>query len=441
VTASRVTRFDSLFVRLQLVQTGLIAMFCIVIGSLVYAERNATLAGLQADHWAPHLMAAAGLSAAEPSTLHSPIERRGQPPASAQRPSLPAPRYAALRQALRSRGVPVDDLVIEPDGAEPLLWLRVAPAGRPPVWLGVARRELVSAAAWRNLLTAVAAALLMACASGVLTHRLTRPLERLAQRLQHHAAGQAGKASPAGAGWQATAPEILSITKACAGLLASLQRHEREHAVLLKGLSGALLGAPLERARLAAQGLPPLPAIDDAKASILGDVVAAGHLVGNLLDYVSSSELALDESVDLADAARAVVARFARPEGELSLSAPETLVWPQANRLLVERLVANLVDNALKHGRPPVRVEVGAATSSAWVTVEDAGDGLDPKTAGRLLEAFTRGEGGLSGGGLGLAIVRLVATRLGGEVSFERGEGVQRVTVTLWTRPEGAEAA
>jgi two-component system osmolarity sensor histidine kinase EnvZ len=137
--------------------------------------------------------------------------------------------------------------------------------------------------------------------------------------------------------------------------------------------------------------------------------------------------------VDLAAAARSVVAGFERPAHELDIAAPASLPWPRANRLLVERLLANLVDNALKHGKPPVRLGLGGDSKHAWISVTDAGEGMDPQTLERLQEAFTRGDGSRStpGSGLGLAIVRQVAARLGGTLSFDHEDGEPTVRVTL----------
>ena len=103
---------------------------------------------------------------------------------------------------------------------------------------------------------------------------------------------------------------------------------------------------------------------------------------------------------------------------------------------MLERLFTNLIDNAFKHGRSPVRVTVSSADDGAHIIVEDRGEGMAPDKALRMQEAFARGESsrGVPGTGLGLAIVLQVTQRLGGQLSFERLEGGQRVSVKLPTR-------
>jgi two-component system osmolarity sensor histidine kinase EnvZ len=421
-------RFDSLFSRLLLAQIALVSLLGLLLGALFYVERNVTIATLYAERWAPELASAAGLKSA-PETP-TPVLRRADPPERARLPSQNAPRFAALRQALQARGVPVAEVMLTLGGPEPMVWLHVVPEGRPPVWLGVAGELVLPEWSRRTVLAFLLSSVLLVGVSWAFTRRLTRPLERLRSRMQAHMPG--GVAAPPLGSVSAISPEITAIDAAYTDLLARLQQHERERAVLLAGVSHDLR-SPLGRIRMAAELLPDTAEVNLRKASIVRNIGEADRLIESFLDYVRSGELAFDETVDLAAAARAVVARFERPAHELDIVAPAALPWPRANRLLVERLLANLIDNALKHGRPPVQVSLGGDAAQAWISVTDAGEGMDPQAAQHLQEAFARGDSSRStaGSGLGLAIVRQVATRLGGKLSFERGTRQQTVKVTL----------
>jgi signal transduction histidine kinase len=84
---------------------------------------------------------------------------------------------------------------------------------------------------------------------------------------------------------------------------------------------------------------------------------------------------------------------------------------------LLRRLVRNLLENAQRHGRPPVSVTVSRDDARAALRVRDAGDPIEPGERERLFEPFYRrpGSGYATGAGLGLAIVRQIARRHGGE--------------------------
>lgn len=87
-----------------------------------------------------------------------------------------------------------------------------------------------------------------------------------------------------------------------------------------------------------------------------------------------------------------------------------------------ERVVSNLVMNALRYGEPPVEVrsELGGAFR---LVVQDHGDGVDPELVPRLFDRFARGREShlksAGGAGLGLAIARSFAQALGGELTYE----------------------
>ncbi|HUG58812.1 MAG TPA: ATP-binding protein [Candidimonas sp.] len=95
---------------------------------------------------------------------------------------------------------------------------------------------------------------------------------------------------------------------------------------------------------------------------------------------------------------------------DLQLVAPDDPVWVDVDPLLLEELLSNLIDNALRYGvgASTITLEVGANPPS--LTVEDDGPGVDPEDSERVFEAFYRSpRAGAGGSGLGLAIVREIA--------------------------------
>ncbi|TCT08081.1 sensor histidine kinase [Aquabacter spiritensis] len=95
-----------------------------------------------------------------------------------------------------------------------------------------------------------------------------------------------------------------------------------------------------------------------------------------------------------------------------------------SDRLALEQIFTNLVDNAVKYLRTdvPGRIEVKAIETSAYVTflVSDNGRGIDPKDRGRVFELFRRsGPQDRPGEGIGLAHVRTLVRRMGGSVMLE----------------------
>jgi two-component system sensor histidine kinase KdpD len=82
----------------------------------------------------------------------------------------------------------------------------------------------------------------------------------------------------------------------------------------------------------------------------------------------------------------------------------------------LERVLSNLIVNALRYGQPQVHVRV----EGPRIVVEDCGKGVDPTLVPRLFERFTRGPRDSGGAGLGLAIARSYAEALGGSLVYEQ---------------------
>jgi signal transduction histidine kinase len=117
----------------------------------------------------------------------------------------------------------------------------------------------------------------------------------------------------------------------------------------------------------------------------------------------------------------------------------------EGDRRLLERLVANLLENGLRYNRPGgwVRLETVCGPDSALVRVSNSGPQVDVAAARRLSEPFQRldrhGDG--RGAGLGLSIVRSVSEAHGGRLAITpRDEGGLVVEVVLPARPVGGGA-
>jgi signal transduction histidine kinase len=113
-----------------------------------------------------------------------------------------------------------------------------------------------------------------------------------------------------------------------------------------------------------------------------------------------------------------------------------------SDRRRLERIVANLVGNAVDHGGGQVRVRIGREAHGWFVEVLDSGPGIIPEHLPRLFDRFYKADPARSGGGsgLGLAIARENARLLGGDIEVwsELGVGSRftlRVPVTEPLRP------
>jgi signal transduction histidine kinase len=92
---------------------------------------------------------------------------------------------------------------------------------------------------------------------------------------------------------------------------------------------------------------------------------------------------------------------------------------------ILDHIVSNLVTNALRYGRAPVRVTATAVNGSVRVAVEDSGPGVAREIEDTLFERFTRAgvaRDRVAGTGLGLAIAQAYARAHRGDLRYERGQ-------------------
>lgn len=143
------------------------------------------------------------------------------------------------------------------------------------------------------------------------------------------------------------------------------------------------------------------------------------------------------ERLGVHDVIQSVCQRFAwraQAEGrELMLDAQPDLVV-DADRLRLEQALANLLENALRHGAGTVTITALASNGTVELHVRDEGNGFSPDFLDRAFERFTRQDDSRSspGAGLGLTIVQTIAQAHGGQaIATNCLDGGADVTIRL----------
>jgi signal transduction histidine kinase len=154
--------------------------------------------------------------------------------------------------------------------------------------------------------------------------------------------------------------------------------------------------------------------------------VRLAQLTEDLLDFTrfdsTTSKLELSP-VPLREALGEMTATFF-PGGteQIEIDVPEGFMV-MAERAALERILGNVVRNAIVHGEPPISIQASAGGGAARISVLDRGPGIPEPFARRLFEPFARSHDstGKPGVGLGLAIAQSYARRLGGELRYAPG--------------------
>ncbi|MEO9167936.1 MAG: ATP-binding protein, partial [Aestuariivirga sp.] len=168
---------------------------------------------------------------------------------------------------------------------------------------------------------------------------------------------------------------------------------------------------------------------DDLLANIEEEANHLSRFVSNLLDMTKIEGGAIrlsHEQVDVVDVISSAIrrAKLAWPHRKIITKLAKSAMFVTGDAVLLEQLIFNLLDNAIKYAPASTPTRVGAEEAEGYIIikVEDDGIGIPPPELEHVFEKFYRvaqGDGRAPGTGLGLAICRGIATVMGGSIKAE----------------------
>jgi two-component system, OmpR family, osmolarity sensor histidine kinase EnvZ len=326
-----------------------------------------------------------------------------------ERPTLPLLIRTESRLGARLPGRP-----LRLSGTPVQLWVQA----QPPVqgWIGIPVLGEAEPVKRGLLLTLAAIGALVLLAAGLFARSLTRPLRLLADAAPGIVAGEPPPAPP-----RFASAEILELQVALADAAERTRAVARDRELMLAGISHDMR-TPLARLRYALaldSGIE-----DDTRAGMERDIDELDGIVGQFIDYVRDGRDEPLEIVDLAAMLLALAQDEARHGRKWTLTLPAEAMLP-ARPLALRRALANLFDNAARHGDAPFEAAL-AMDGAYWrLQVTDRGPGVPETALTDLGRPFHRIDHARStpGSGLGLASAARVAAVHGGDLMLRNREG------------------
>jgi len=285
----------------------------------------------------------------------------------------------------------------------------------------IERSEQLSWVGWAALIFALSVA-----GAFLIVARINRPLRDLTRGAAELGSGQ----MPAPIK-ESGPTEIRTLANAFNQMAANLKRAEEDRALMLAGVSHDLR-TPLSRIRL---GVEMLDGPDSSlKEGMVQDVEDIDSVIGQFLDFarVNSEELVMSK-VDVNELVNGVIQRYSH-QGKHVTARLRTLPPATMHAPAIQRVLTNLINNALRHGGDEVTVETAEDHGRARISVLDRGPGIPETEVERMLQPFTRLNSARSttGSGLGLAIVdRIVKMHNGTIRLLPRADGGLEARVEL----------
>jgi signal transduction histidine kinase len=298
---------------------------------------------------------------------------------------------------------------------EPLLFGQFAVAVRQTdgSWLVAHTKPTTGIDPWQQRLLLVFGLSVLAVSplAWIFSRRLTAPIVLLsagAQRL-----GRDPNAPPLTI--RGGSPEVADAVAAYNEMQSRLQRYVSERTAMVAAIAHDLR-TPLTRLRFRAERASP-----ELRDLFEGDIEEMDAMIAGALGFVrDTSPPTRRDRLDLSALVETVMDDAAQTGGRLSFGKLER-VHVTGDPLALKRLIANLIDNALKFGGSATAT-VRSSDQTAIVRIEDDGPGIPEQMMSMVFEPFRRLETSRNrdtgGSGLGLAVVQAIATAHGGEVSL-----------------------
>jgi two-component system sensor histidine kinase MtrB len=293
------------------------------------------------------------------------------------------------------------------------------------VWDDLAALRNVLAVGWLVL------SLLAAVGGGLLARRVLAPVARASSAARSMAEGRLDTRLPVAgsdefAEWAAAFNEMADALEATIAKLSAAEQRERAFTANVAHELRTPLTALLAEAQLLYDQSGDLPDEQRRITELLvHDVDRMRHLTDELLEISrldAGTEATQTELVDAGEVIRAVVTAGGWA-GDVAVDAGRLLVTTDRRRL--ERILTNLVANAVRHGGTGVRARMTTAGDDVQIVVSDDGPGIPAAYLPHVFDRFSKGDRSRSadGSGLGLAIALEHAQLLGGTLTVESSEG------------------
>ena len=420
---------DTLFARMAWLGIAVLLVMHLVWSALVFYQRPRQ----QVDGFARGLLVAiqsVDQRAVDPGSLAPPHGLRRVPLAQAPAftDNFDDERGARLRHELLTRLPPGTELHIVNDRKRGNIWV-LLPQHNEWIVMGIDLPPMPPFI--RETLGILIGAVLLAL---LVAWQMQRPIARLA-----HAARVIGRGRRPALLPEQGPHELRDLTHAFNDMAKRLAEAEDNQAIMLAGIAHDLK-SPLTRLRLRAD----LIDNDTSRDGFVRDISSIDHIVQQFLayardeadtsplvgvdDFLREQFPADEEAQDaVAPIAPVAIARV-EPEDDASLFVANLRAGPDfmLPRTWLDRVMSNLVDNALEHGEPTVRLATWRDGDAGCIEVSDCGKGIPDDQVALAMRPFVRldaSRGGEGHCGLGLSLVVRLVEGLGGTVRLDKSSG------------------
>ena len=404
----------------------LIAFMAISMAAAVYFIYN-PMAKRHAEDFAAIIVAAAHSLQSLPVEMHAELKNRlladhglivAEQPFESFETTSDLPFYPFFHEALDEQAG--ENLRLVESADSPIIWVDV-PAHGKIYRLGFDKERLGINPPVVLILALGVGALLTLLASLLEVRRVVRPLNRLSGAVKQLARGGSRPLVP-----EEGPEEIASLARTFNRMSSDLQQLSENRTVMIAGISHDLR-TPLTRLGLAVEMLDQ-ESNPELIERIRHNLDTMNNLIRQFLQFSRGVEGALPVQLDLWQLIESLAADLKLEGSDLRLHRNNPPCVYFADAFALERVLANLLKNAVQHGNGrPIDVDLHCTENEVAIEIADRGPGIPPEEVDAVFQPFHRlasSNGQAAGGsGLGLAIVNQIALKHNWKIQLLPREG------------------
>ncbi len=306
--------------------------------------------------------------------------------------------YRTLTQVLKTGSI--QDVLLEDTSDVSTIWLK--PQWLKDYWIGFGFQPFVAHVSQFFLYLVVILLLLSLLAAYFFSRYMLKPFRELAQMAKDIVEQENTNKSIKFSGTQEV-KEIAGLVKSSAE---KIQKLNKDKELLLAGVSHDLR-TPLARMRLQAEFLPE----DESQKLFIQEIEEMDEIIGDFVSYVRSGTIETLTKINLNNLILETIEKMHPHQNLFDYSAKNHLLEVAIKPVSFKRMLSNIYDNAIKYGKPPIKIWTEKQDKYINIFILDHGNGLTKKQLVTVFDPFVQAHSSENahGSGLGLSIVKKLA--------------------------------
>lgn len=280
------------------------------------------------------------------------------------------------------------------------------------MWLGIPKQAFIEAAPAIAFSQEIIIILMVLIGSLLVARSIRKPLKAISDATLKFGSGEIPEHVK-----EEGPEEVVQLAHSFNRMVDDFKNLQRERELMLAGISHDLR-TPLTRLQLTIDLSRDLDEL--ARDEMKSDIRQITDMQQQFIDYISSGTNEPHQHVNMNELLWQTVVKFEHElDHQISFDQPTEVIYAEVAPISIQRVMNNLIINAIKYGAPPIKVSLWQDERNTYISVRDQGKGVPKDQERDIFRPLFRGDSArrnAQGSGLGLAIVERIVQKHQGRI-------------------------